>query len=284
MNRTADKRDYIQITNLKVFAYHGVFEEEKRKGQDFYINARLYLDLHTPGKRDDLNCSLNYGEVSHFINRIFAEMSYDLIESACENLCQRLLLEYPKLQAVEVEVQKPHAPIGLPFENVSVTMHRQWHTVYLSYGSNMGDSKALIQEGIEKLYKHPQIRGVVSSKLLITKPYGPVEQKCFLNGCLKLETLMDQEELLEYLHKIEAEADRERTLRWGPRTLDMDIVFFDKLVYESEDLVIPHIDMQNRLFVLEPLAELCPNYRHPILGKTVKQMLNELKQEEFVNQ
>ena len=88
--------------------------------------------------------------------------------------------------------------------------------------------------------------------------------------------MLNQEELLELLHRIEAEADRKRLIVWGPRTLDMDIVFFDKLVYESEDLIIPHVDMQNRLFVLEPLSELCPNYRHPILGKTVTQLRDEL--------
>lgn len=279
-----EKRDYIRITNLKIYAYHGVFEEEKREGQDFYISVTLFLDLHTPGKSDKLEDSLNYGEVSHFINRIFTEKSYDLIEAACENLCQRLLLEYKELQAVEVELQKPHAPIGLPFENVSVTMYRQWHRAYISFGSNMGDSRTLIKEGIKKLQNHAQIRNVVSSKLFITKPYGPVEQNDFVNGCLQLDTLMNPEELLELMHKIEAEADRERTLRWGPRTLDMDIVFFDKMVYDSDDLVIPHIDMQNRLFVLEPLAELCPNYRHPILHKTVKQLLNELNEMEYVNQ
>jgi len=279
-----NKRDCIKITNLKIFAYHGVFEEEKKQGQDFYVNVTLYLDLHTPGKSDCLEDSLNYGEVSHFINKVFTEKSYDLIEAACENLCQRLLLEYGCLEAVEIELQKPHAPIGLPFENVSVTMYRKWHTTYISFGSNMGDSKALIQEGIDKLIANKLIRNVVSSELLVTKPYGPVEQNDFLNGCLKLETLMNQEELLEFLHEIEAEADRERVLRWGPRTLDLDIIFFDRLVYDSKDLVIPHVDMQNRIFVLEPLAELCPNYRHPVLGKTVKQLLNELKAVEYVNQ
>jgi dihydroneopterin aldolase/2-amino-4-hydroxy-6-hydroxymethyldihydropteridine diphosphokinase len=80
------------------------------------------------------------------------------------------------------------------------------------------------------------------------------------------------------IHHIEAEADRKRLIHWGPRTLDMDIVFFDKLVYESENLIIPHVDMQNRLFVLEPLSELCPNYRHPVNGKTVMQMRKELTQ------
>lgn len=278
-----EKRDCIKITNLKVYAFHGVFEEEKQKGQDFYINATLWLDLHTPGMSDELEDSLNYGDVCHFINGIFTKKSYDLIETACEQLCQRLLLEYPQLEAVEIELQKPHAPIGLPFENVSVTMYRQWHRAYLSFGSNMGNSKALIAEGIEKLKANKLIRGVESSQLLITKPYGPVEQDDFVNGCLKLDTLLNQEELLEVLHVIEAEADRERIVRWGPRTLDLDIIFFDKLIYESDDLIIPHVDMANRSFVLEPLMELCPNYRHPILQKTVKQLWNELQQVEYVN-
>lgn len=278
-----EQRDCIKITNLKVFAYHGVFEEEKREGQDFYINATLYLNLHTPGKSDKLEDSLNYGEVCHFIHKVFTEKNYDLIEAACENLCTRMLLEFAQLQEVEVELQKPHAPIGLPFENVSVAMCRKWHRVYLSFGSNMGDSKALIAKGIEKITEHPFIRNVVSSKLLITKPYGPVEQPDFVNGCLKLDTLLNPEELLVFLHEVEAEADRTRELRWGPRTLDLDIIFYDKLVYESEALIIPHADMQNRQFVLEPLAELCPNYRHPVLGRTVKQMLGELKELEYLN-
>ena len=121
------------------------------------------------------------------------------------------------------------------------------------------------------------IKNVKVSNLITTKPYGPVEQEDFLNGCLKLETLLDAEELLVFLHQIEAEANRKRIVRWGPRTLDMDIVFFDKLVYESDDLIIPHVDMHNRTFVLEPLMELCPNYRHPIYKKTVTQMYNEVE-------
>jgi dihydroneopterin aldolase/2-amino-4-hydroxy-6-hydroxymethyldihydropteridine diphosphokinase len=213
------------------------------------------------------------------MTKVFTEKSYDLIEAACENLCQRLLKEFGQLQAVELELQKPHAPIGLPFENVSVTMYRKWHRAYISFGSNMGDRKQLIADGIDKLKFHPLIKNVTVSDMITTKPYGPVEQEDFLNGCLVLDTLLDQEELLEFIHKIEAEADRKRLIVWGPRTLDMDIVFFDKLVYESEDLIIPHVDMQNRLFVLEPLAELCPNYRHPVLGLTVKQMLGALKEE-----
>lgn len=277
------QRDCITIKNLKIFAYHGVFPEEKQNGQEFLVSARLYLDIHTPGKSDRLEDALNYAEVSHFINRIFTEKSYDLIEAASENLCMRILLEYTQLQEVEIEVHKPQAPIGLPFEDVSVTMNRGWHRVYLSFGSNMGDSRKLIQEGIETIEKHPWVRGVKVSDLLVTKPYGPVEQPDFLNGCLQLDTLLDPEELLLFLHEVEEQANRTRPLRWGPRTLDLDILLYDRLVYESKDLLIPHADMQNRRFVLEPLAQLCPNYRHPLYGRTIRQMLQELKEETYIN-
>lgn len=78
------------------------------------------------------------------------------------------------------------------------------------------------------------------------------------------------------LHRVEALADRKRTVHWGPRTLDLDILFYDKMVYESDTLIIPHVDMENRYFVLKPLSELIPNFRHPILNKTITQLLTAL--------
>ncbi len=78
------------------------------------------------------------------------------------------------------------------------------------------------------------------------------------------------------MHKIEAAAGRVRELRWGPRTLDLDIIFYDKLAYEDDELVIPHQDMENRRFVLEPMKMLAPNYRHPVLGRTVSQLLADV--------
>ena len=114
------------------------------------------------------------------------------------------------------------------------------------------------------------------SELLETLPYGVVEQDNFVNGMFEIRTLFAPEELLQELHRIEQMEGRERKLHWGPRTLDLDIIFYDDLVYASEDLVIPHIDMENRYFVLKPLSELAPNFRHPITHKTVTQMLSEL--------
>lgn len=270
--------DFIKITNLKVFAHHGVFPEETRDGQDFYVNAKLFLDCRKAGKTDNLSDSLNYGEVSHFITDFLQDHTYKLIESVAEQLAEAMLLSMPVLKGVEIELCKPHAPIVLPFENVSVTMKRQWHEVYLAVGSNLGDKNAYIGNGINELRRIKEIKEVRVSELLVTKPYGGVEQDDFVNGAIALKTLLSPQELLEKLHEIEQHANRERIIHWGPRTLDLDIIFYDKLVYEDEDLIIPHIDMQNRDFVLKPLAELCPNYRHPVFGKTVSQLLGELKE------
>lgn len=264
--------DKIKITNLKVFAHHGVFPEETQDGQDFYINAKLYLDCRKAGKSDELTESVNYADVCYFITDFLQKHTYQLIEAAAEHLIEAMLLSMPLLKKVKLELCKPHAPVGLPFENVSVTMERGWHTVYLSIGSNMGDRYAYLKNGIAEIQTHPLIREVIKSSFIETKPYGPVEQADFLNGCLRMDTLLTPEELLIFLHEVEAHADRKRTVVWGPRTLDLDILFYDKIIYESDNLIIPHVDLSNRLFVLKPLLELCPNYRHPLLGKTVGEL------------
>lgn len=266
-------KDFIKITNLKVFAHHGVFSEETKNGQDFYINAKLFLDCRKVGQTDDLEDSLNYGWVCHFITNFLQKNTYHLIEAAAEQLVREMLLTMKPLMGVELELCKPHAPIGLPFENVSVTIYRQWHTAYLAVGSNMGDRHAYILKGIDELAHVNGVKDVKVSNFIETKPYGGVQQDDFVNGAIEIKTLLTPQELLKELHTIEKHANRERIVRWGPRTLDLDIVFYDKLVYEDDRLIIPHIDMENREFVLKPLAELCPNYRHPISGKTVNQML-----------
>lgn len=270
-------KDKIKIRNLEVFGNHGVFKEENTLGQKFLVNATLYTDTRTAGKTDTLTDSIHYGDICHFMTEFMREHTFKLLESVAEQLAESLLLEVPRLCGIDLEIKKPWAPIGLPIETVSVEISRNWHKVYLSVGSNMGDKKATLEQGIRELQEQKTIRNVKASAFLETEPYGVTDQDMFLNGCVALETLLTPQELLETLHEIEANAGRERKIHWGPRTLDMDILFYDNLIYDSEDLCIPHIDMQHRDFVLRPLTELCPGKMHPVLHKTVQQMFNELQ-------
>ncbi len=269
--------DEIRIEDLEVYARHGVFPEETKLGQRFIVSVTMYTNTRDAGKQDALDLSVDYGEVSHFVTAYMQEHTYKLIEAAAENLAEELLLKYPLLAGVELELKKPWAPVGLPLKYVSVKISRFWHEVYLGLGSNLGDKKAYLDYAVESL---DAIRGCKverTSQYLVTKPYGGVEQDDFLNACLSLKTVLSPEELLCAMHEIEQKAHRERIVRWGPRTLDLDILLYDDLVMETENLVIPHIEMHKREFVLEPLNEIAPNKRHPIYKKTVSQMLEELK-------
>ena len=275
------KPDEIRIDGLEVFAHHGVYPEETENGQTFVVNAVLYTDIRRAGVRDDLACTTNYGEVCRFITQWMQVNTYRLLEAVAEKLAKAVLLKYELVAAVDLEIKKPQAPIPLPVECVSVKIHRGWHRAYLSLGSNMGDREGYLNGAVSALWAHPQIRVKKTSDMIYTKPYGVVEQEDFLNGVTEVETLLTPEELLDAVHEIENAAGRIRVMHWGPRTLDIDILFYDKLVYESEYLVIPHSDIQNRDFVLEPLSKLAPNYRHPILGKTVMQLLQDLDKEKL---
>ena len=269
--------DEIHVENLEVFANHGVFPEENRLGQKFLLSLVMYVDARPAGKTDDLNLSVNYGEVSAFMTRWMQENTCRLIETAAEGLCEALLQEYPLLKGVTLELKKPWAPVGLPLETVSVKLTRFWHRAYVALGSNMGDKKKYLDDGVAALNRLPGCQVEKVSSYLVTEPYGGVEQDDFLNACLILKTTLPPEELLSCLHEIEQAAHRERLIHWGPRTLDLDILMYDDLVMESENLIIPHVEMHMRDFVLKPLSEIAPNKRHPIFRKTVTQMLQELK-------
>lgn len=268
--------DEIRIENLEVYAYHGVYENEQAEGQTFFVNVTLYSNTYKAGMKDELELATDYGQVCVFISNWMKEHRHNLLEAVAERLSQAILIQFPLVQELDLEIRKPEAPIPLPFESVSVKIHRGWHQVYLSIGSNMGDKNQHIQNALDALRQKKRIKDVKMSSLIVTKPYGGVEQDDFLNGAISLKTQLSPSDLLTFLHKIEASEGRERLIHWGPRTLDLDILFYDKLVYEDEDLIIPHVDMENRSFVLEPLCELAPNFRHPILNKTITQLKDAL--------
>ncbi len=268
--------DNIHIKDLELYCNHGVYPEETVLGQKFLFDVTLYTDTRPAGLTDDLEKSINYGEISHFIKDYMKEHTYKLLEAAAENLCRELLWNTKGLQRVQLEIKKPWAPVGLPLDTVSVEIDRSWHTVYVAVGANMGNTKETVQEAIEEVGNIRDTIVTKTSSLIVTKPYGVVDQDDFLNGVMEIRTLLTPFELLTALHEIENSHGRKRVLRWGPRTLDLDILLYDDLVLDTPDLNIPHIDMQNRDFVLDPMAEIAPYKMHPVLKKTMKQLKGEL--------
>ena len=272
----ARKSDEIRIRGLRVFAHHGVFEEETRLGQMFVVNATLHTSTRQGGLADALEQTISYADVCVFLTEYLQKNTWKLLEAAVEHSCRALLLKFPLVNEVELELEKPSAPIPLPFDSVSVCVRRGWHRAFVALGSNLGDKQGYLNGAVEALRADPCVRVKQVSSYRVTAPYGGVEQDDFLNAAMEIETLYDPEELLDALHAIEQAARRERLIHWGPRTLDLDVLFYDDLVQDDPALILPHPDLHNRDFVLGPMAELAPNFVHPVLGKTMQQLLSEL--------
>lgn len=145
----------------------------------------------------------------------------------------------------------------------------------IGLGSNLGERDKNIRTALEKM-KEKGIELLRVSSVLETEPYGYTDQPKFLNAVCLVETNLTPDQLLDVLLEIEKEMGRVRERKWGPRIIDLDIIFYEDLVLESERLIVPHPDMHNRWFVLAPLAEICPDYVHPKLKKTVRELLQEL--------
>ena len=269
--------DKIKIDDIKIFGHHGVLPEEKKNGQYFFVSAELGLDLKKAGVSDKLEETVNYAEVTDLIRKEFTATNYDTIEAAAEKLVEAILNGFMQVESVTVKVRKPDAPIDADFRDVSVEIGRSRHKVYLGLGSNLGDKKEYLETAVKELEKDSRIIVKKISSFIETEPVGPVEQPDFLNGVIEIETTLEPDELLFVINNIEQSAGRERLVHWGPRTLDIDILFFDDMVINTSSLTIPHPEMQNREFVLEPMAEIAPYIYHPTLRKNVKQLLDDLK-------
>lgn len=272
--------DKIYINNLEFIGFHGVFPEEKKLGQKFLVSLELTVDTREAGKTGDLTKSVHYGLVAQDVEKLFLEKSIDLIETCAENIAEMVLKKYELVKEVKVIVKKPWAPLQMHFENVAVEITRKWHRVYLSLGSNIGNKRKNLMEAIRKIGELENTEVVKSSTILETEPFGYLEQDNFLNACLEVKTLMTAQEFLKEILQIELDMGRVREIKWGPRIIDIDILFYDKEIIEEDNLAVPHPWICEREFVLDPLSEIAPNYIHPLEKKTITMLARKLKERE----
>lgn len=271
--------DKIYLKNVEIFANHGVFKEEKTLGQKFVLDLELTLSLEEAGRTGDLTRSVHYGELCHGIEKEFVKESYDLIETAAQKVAEFTLYNYPLVKEVKVTLKKPWAPIGRHLDYAAVQIERGWHEAYLSIGSNIGNKEENLHRAIELINSYKEIEVEKVSSFLVTEPWGYLDQEKFVNAALKLKTILSPQELMKVLLDIEQEMKRERIIKWGPRIIDLDIIFYDNLVLEDELVTVPHPRMEEREFVLKPLSEICGNKVHPLLKKRVFRLLEDIEKE-----
>ncbi|MDR1387881.1 MAG: 2-amino-4-hydroxy-6-hydroxymethyldihydropteridine diphosphokinase [Propionibacteriaceae bacterium] len=281
--------DRIDLTGLTVSGRHGVHAWEKTTDQPFRVDVRAWLAPAPTGRADQLDQTVDYGRLAQALTASVSGPSVDLIETLAERSAQAVLA-LGGLQAVEVTVHKPEAPLAAVFEDVSVTVRRSAdHPVgpasrvgagrarrraVFSLGSNLGDRAGWLQFGLAGLASADGLELVAASSVYQTAAVGPVEQDDFLNLVVLVDSDRSAEELLGRGLAIEAAAGRRRDVAHGPRNLDIDLIALDQATRHSPELTLPHPRVQERAFVLIPWLEVDPGAR--LDGRPLAEWLDRL--------
>jgi dihydroneopterin aldolase/2-amino-4-hydroxy-6-hydroxymethyldihydropteridine diphosphokinase len=157
------------------------------------------------------------------------------------------------------------------------------HTAYIGIGSNLESPAENCLKAIEHLQAHSEVTLIARSCLYQSEPFGITDQNWFVNCAVQLTTALSPEELLQECLSIEQKMGRTRSEKWGPRIIDLDILFYDDLILKQERLEIPHPGIVERSFVLAPMCEIAPEFIHPELKKSAQTLLTEIMNPQQVN-
>ena len=259
---SARTTDHILIDDLRVTCIIGVLDHERVTPQPLRIDVDMEVDLHDAGQSDDLTQTVHYGEVAIALANLARDTKYQLLERLAQHMTE-VVLSFPLVRAVDLRLTKLEPPIPEEIGSTAVRLRRVRsdfststpHKAVLALGSNIGDRAAYLRFAIDRLGD----RVTAQSQVFETDPVGgPENQDAYLNMVVAIDTELDPYALLRWLHRIEADAGRERVIHWGPRTLDIDLLFFDDVVIDGGNLAVPHPRYAERRFVLAPLSEVAP--------------------------
>ena len=255
--------DQIEISAIRTVAIVGALPHEREIPQPLQIDLTLDVDLGDAGRSDDLDDTVHYGWVADQVVAVVSESKDVLLERLAARVADEVLT-FDRVEAVTVTLTKLRPPIAVDAASTAVRISRtrstaavarqSSHRAFIALGSNLGDRREFLRMGVAGLD-----RVVAVSQVYETDPVGgPDDQGAYLNMVVEIETPLDPFALLRRCQRIEGEAMRQRVVRWGPRTLDVDIIMYDDATIETADLVVPHPHFAERRFVLTPLAEIAP--------------------------
>ena len=328
--------DQIRLAGVTATGHHGVLAHERADGQVFSADVVLHLDTRAAASSDDLGQTVSYADVAQDVHDVLAGSPADLVETVAERIAA-VALSHEAVQAVDVRVHKPQAPIPVPFDDVAIVVRRdrarppvvdaaplaeakeaavpvppvapvpplepaEVHApvppapvavaapvapvepaapteapapeppadpldatpaepvdAVLALGANLGDAQVTLRQAVTDVDRLPGVQVMEVSPLARTAAVGGPEQPDYLNAVLVVRTTLSPRELLRSTQQVEAQHGRVREERWGPRTLDVDIVQYGSLAVTAPDLELPHPRAQERAFVLVPWAEVAPD-------------------------
>lgn len=248
--------DRVSLKEMKLFGCTGCLPEEKKNGQYFYVSIDMLFKDIRGAVTDELSDTVNYADVYKIAETIVSKSRFDLIEHLAYEIGRTVIASYDSIDAVKVLVRKPDAPVDGQFDSMETEITVRRREAVISFGSNVGDTRENIRLALEALKLNEAIEVRRCSSLYITEPQGYEDQDDFLNGCLLINTYLKPSELLHVLQKIELDLGRVRTIKNGPRTIDLDILLMTGVRMDTKELTIPHPRMYDRAFVLVPLKEL----------------------------
>lgn len=267
--------DRIEISGLRVMTLVGVLDHEREAPQPLEFDIFLEGDLRDAGSSDDLVDTAHYGMVAQRAADIARDSKDELLERLIHRIAESALT-FDWVEAVEVVVRKLRPPIPEDIQYTAVRIRRTRadleipartsHRAIVALGSNLGDRAAYLKMAVSELSGSL----IAQSQVFETAPVGgPDAQGAYLNMAVVVETSLDPFAMLRRCQRIEALALRQRVVHWGPRTLDVDLLFFDDISISSPELTIPHPRFAERRFVLAPLAEVAPELCPPEWNDTL---------------